>query len=1091
MKRLLIANRGEVAIRIARAAADLGIWSVAVYSQDDVRSLHRLRADESRELQGSGPAAYLDISQIVAVARETACDAVHPGYGFLSESAEFARQLRAAGLTFVGAPSEVLDLFGDKGAARRLAIQCGVSVPNGTLQDTGLEEALRVFDETRSGLMVKAVSGGGGRGMRRVDERAHLASAIEVCRSEAKLAFGNEAIYVEEFVTDARHVEVQVLADSSGAITVFGERECSLQRRQQKVIEVAPAPGLEPAVRDAMMEAASKLSRAAGLIGLGTFEFLMTYESGRAHWVFIECNPRLQVEHTVTEAVFGVDLVQAQLQVAAGASLEALGMQQERIGPPNGYAIELRINMEQIVGGEVRPVAGTLSVFEPPAGPGIRVDTFGYAGFAPSPRFDALLAKLVVHAPRANFRTALNRAQRALAEFTIDGIPTNQSLLHRLLAHPAVEQMAVTTNFIEQNMGSLPEVAAGRARQFEPVGLPPTGAGANPEEDPPQDDGSVAVRSPMAGSVLELDVGVGQRIGASDRVAVLEAMKMHSEIHAGAAGVVTRVLVKVGDVVAGNAALLWVAPAGALDTGEDSGTDVPRAISLEEVPPTIEEVWTQRAATLDEQRPVAVAKRHSSGRRTARENLADLCDEGSFVEFGSLAVASMRGFDPAELRAISPSDGIVAGLATINGATQRRSRCALLAFDSTVFAGTMGMVAKVKIERLARIAGEGQIPLVIFAEGGGARSGESDGEGANGSLETFLQLARVKGRAPLIGIVAGNCFAANAALLGLCDIIIATRAASIGMAGPAMIEGAGLGRFAPEEVGPAAMQSRNGVVTVVAEDEAEAVMTARRCVGYFQGPARAGESPDQRLLRHIVPANRLLAYDIRALLSTLADKDSVVEMRPEFGKAIVTAMVRIDGIPFGILANDPRHLGGAIDADAADKAAGFLQMCETFGFPLVTLCDTPGFMVGPDAEKQALVRHVMHMMAVGANLTVPHFTVVLRKCYGLGGLTMNLGSYTRPLFHVAWPSGEYGAMNAEGSVRISHKRELAEIEDPDERRQRQQELVQAIQDRGKALRAAARGAIDEIIDPVETRRWLLAGLLSVRPINGGDLDCPT
>jgi acetyl/propionyl-CoA carboxylase alpha subunit len=429
MKELLVANRGEIAIRIARAAHDLGIGCVAVYSADDARSLHMLRADEAIALNGTGPAAYLDMEQLIGAARQAGCDALHPGYEFLSESAAFARRVAAQGLIFVGPAPGVLDIFGDKGAARALATKCGVPVLHGTSGETTLQEARAVFDRCANGIMIKAIAGGGGRGIRKVTDGAELGGAMDVCRAEARAAFGIDGVYVDELITHARHIEVQVLADATGDVTVLGARECSLQRRHQKVVEIAPVPRLDAGIRAAMADAARSIAIAASLQGLGTFEFLVLGEGRAAGWLFLECNPRLQVEHTVTEAIFGLDLVQAQLQVAAGRSLAELGLQQSQIPPPNGYAIELRINMERAVGGGVQPASGTLTAFEPPSGPGIRVDTHGYPGFTPSPLFDSLLAKLVVHAARADFLVVLGRAARALSEFRIEGVPTNKALL--------------------------------------------------------------------------------------------------------------------------------------------------------------------------------------------------------------------------------------------------------------------------------------------------------------------------------------------------------------------------------------------------------------------------------------------------------------------------------------------------------------------------------------------------------------------------------------------------------------------------------------------------------------------------------------
>jgi acetyl-CoA carboxylase carboxyltransferase component len=337
-------------------------------------------------------------------------------------------------------------------------------------------------------------------------------------------------------------------------------------------------------------------------------------------------------------------------------------------------------------------------------------------------------------------------------------------------------------------------------------------------------------------------------------------------------------------------------------------------------------------------------------------------------------------------------------------------------------------------------------------------------------------MARLSGLVPTVGIVSGRCFAGNAALLGCCDVIIATDNATIGMAGPAMIEGGGLGSFKPEQVGPVSVQGPNGVIDVQVADEAEAVRVAKQYLSYFQGALNDWDCADQRELRHLIPENRLRVYDIRQVIDTLADRDSVLELRRQFAPGLITAFIRIEGQPFGLLANNPAHLGGAIDALAGDKAARFMQLCDAFDIPLLSLCDTPGFMVGPEAEKQATVRHVSRMFVAAASLSVPFFTVVLRKGYGLGAQAMAAGSFHSPLFTIAWPSAEFGAMGLEGAVRLGFAKELAAIEEPAARQQLFDKLVAKAYQNGKGINMASFLEIDAVIDPVETRAWLLRGL---------------
>jgi acetyl-CoA carboxylase carboxyltransferase component len=488
---------------------------------------------------------------------------------------------------------------------------------------------------------------------------------------------------------------------------------------------------------------------------------------------------------------------------------------------------------------------------------------------------------------------------------------------------------------------------------------------------------------------------------------------------------------------------------------------------------------------LDAARPDAVARRRATGQRTARENVTDLCDPGTFVEYGALALAAQRSRrSMEELLRMSPADGLITGIGAVNGRLfdDARSRCMVMAYDYTVLAGTQGAFNHKKKDRMLHLARRSRLPMVIFAEGGGGRPGDTDAPGVAGlDTMTFIDFARLSGLVPLVGIVSGRCFAGNAALLGCCDVIIATENANVGMGGPAMIEGGGLGVFKPEEVGPIAVQAPNGVVDVVVADEAAAVRAAKQYLAYFQGPLAAWTCADQRRLRQLVPENRLRVYDIRRVVEALADEGSVLELRPRFGTGIVTALVRIEGRPLGLIANNPMHLGGAIDADAADKAARFVQLCDAFDLPVVSLCDTPGFMVGPDAEKTALVRHVSRMFLAAGSITVPWFTVVLRKGYGLGAQAMAGGSFHAPDFIVAWPSGEFGGMGLEGAVRLGYRKELAALDDPAERKALFEKLVARAYQSGKAINMAAFLEIDDVIDPLDTRHWIVRGLRTASP----------
>ncbi len=1075
MKSVLIANRGEIAIRIARACADLGLRSVAVYARDDAASLHAARADEAIALEGSGVSAYLDGEDVIAAARRAGCDAIHPGYGFLSERADFARRVADCGLVFVGPSPEALALFGDKARARDLAGEVGVPVPPGRQPIRTAAEAEEFF-ATLAGaaMMVKAAAGGGGRGIRIVRARAEIAEAVERARSEAEKAFGDGALYVERLIEKARHIEVQVAGDASGALAHFYERECSVQRRHQKIVEIAPAPRLAPQVRARLCEAALALAGAARYRNLGTFEFLV--EGGAAaedRFFFIEANPRLQVEHTITEEALGVDLVQTQLRLAAGASLAALGFGAGAPAPRRS-AIQLRINCERIEpNGSVTPTGGIVSVFEPGAGPGVRVDSYAYAGYRTSAAYDSLIAKLVVHAP--DFELARRKAVHALDEFRLEGVDTNANFLRAVLTHPGFADGVATTGFVDAHARELAAAAEAPARKLF-FDAPAAGgpSGAHRHVDGPH--GTEPVVAPLLGTIVSIDVAVGETVRPGQTLAVLEAMKMEHLVVAEQGGVVRALAGEKGATLMAGEPILFVEPCDDVEQqAQESET-----VDLDFIRPDLAEMRARHAFGLDENRPDAVARRRKTNHRTARENVAQLTAGGSFNEYGALIIAARRGRDTVEnLIRTTSGDGVVSGVGTVNEQLfgPEKSRALIVAYDYMVLAGTQGHMNHKKQDRVFELAEQWRMPVVLFAEGGGGRPGDTDGVGLTGlDVPTFGTFAKLSGLVPVVGVVSGRCFAGNAALLGCCDVIIATRDSNIGMGGPAMIEGGGLGVYRPEEVGPVGVQAPNGVIDVLVEDEIEAVEAARRYLSYFQGAIADWSAADQRLLRRAIPENRLRVYDIRAVIETMCDADSVLELRRDFGVGMITALVRIEGKPFGLIANNSKHLGGAIDAEAADKAARFMQLCDAHGLPIVSLCDTPGFMVGPEAEKSALVRRVCRMFVVGAALTVPFFTVVLRKGYGLGAQSMARGGFHSSFFTVAWPTGEFGGMGLEGAVRLGYRKELEAIADLGERDRKFRELVDKMYEHGKALSIASVMEIDGVIDPVETRAWILKGL---------------
>jgi acetyl/propionyl-CoA carboxylase alpha subunit/acetyl-CoA carboxylase carboxyltransferase component len=1097
---LLVANRGEIAVRILRAAAEMGLATAAVYAEDEAASLHVRRADRSVGLAGTGPAAYLDIEQVVAAAVATGCDALHPGYGFLSERADFARACAQAGITFVGPRPEVLEVFGDKARARALAATAGVPLLAGTNGATTLAEASAFFEALGpgAGVMVKAVAGGGGRGMRAVHDPSELEAAFERCRSEATRAFGSDQLYLEQLMAPARHVEVQLVGDGTGAVSHLGERECSLQRRHQKLVEIAPAPGLAPALRERLLAAAVRLGEAVRCDNAVTVEFLVDASGGVA---FLEVNPRLQVEHTVTEEVTGVDLVKTQLRLAAGSTLDELGLRQDEVPRARGVAVQVRVNLETVAAdGSVRPTGGVLTAFEVPSGPGLRVDSFGYAGYTTSPRYDSLLAKVVAHTPGESLPDALAKVHRALREFRVEGVETNVAFLQRLISRPEVVAGQAGTTFVDEHAA---ELASGQddPRLHVSFASAPSGrAGASIDTSDPlavlhhgradrpstaaqgiaAPAGSAVVAAPLQGTVVSVLVAEGDAVHAGQPLLVMEAMKMEHVVTAATSGFVRRLDVAPGDTVVQDhpLAYLELADLGAADDVEEGSAD------LDAVRPDLAEALDRHRVGLDDARPDAVARRRATGQRTTRENVDDLCDPGSFVEYAPLVLAAQRRRRTLEdLIEKTPADGLVAGIGRVNGEQFEKADCIVMSYDYTVLAGTQGLQNHRKKDRLFELAERLRLPVVLFAEGGGGRPGDTDGTGVAGlDCMAFQLFGGLSGLVPLVGITSGRCFAGNAALLGCCDVVIATAGSNIGMGGPAMIEGGGLGIFRPDEVGPMEVQVPNGVVDLPVADEAEAVAVAKRYLSYFQGAVPEWSCADQRMLRAAIPENRLRVYDVRRVIETLADVGSVLELRRHFAPGMVTALVRVEGRPVGLIANNPTHLAGAIDGEGADKASRFMQLCDAFDVPLLFLCDTPGIMVGPEAEATGLVRRAARLFVTGASLTVPFFTIVLRKGYGLGAQAMAGGSFKAPLFTVAWPTGEFGGMGLEGAVKLGYRNELAALDDPSARKALFDEMVARMYEHGKAVSMASHFEIDDVIDPAESRRWITTALrASPRP----------
>ncbi len=590
---------------------------------------------------------------------------------------------------------------------------------------------------------------------------------------------------------------------------------------------------------------------------------------------------------------------------------------------------------------------------------------------------------------------------------------------------------------------------------------------------------AIRLVAPVHGAVIAIDVLPGQAVIAGQLLVLLESMKMEVPLEAPAAGTLRRILVALGDVVEQGSTLAeWVAD----EVPHHEAASVPAPVAAAAPARDRADLLALRERqqfTDDAARPEAIARRHASGLRSARENVADLFDDGTFSEYGALAVAAQRSRrKPDDLAANTPADGLITGTGAVDGLP-----CAVMAYDYTVLAGTQGVWNHAKADRLLELCARQKLPLVLFAEGGGGRPGDVDWHGIAGlDCTSFARLAALSGQVPLVGIVAGRCFAGNAALLGCCDVIIAVEGASIGMGGPAMIEGGGLGRVAADDVGPVQVQSENGVIDLRVPDEAAAVQVAQRWLGLLRGARVESAAPagaDVNTLRQALPANRNAIYDPRPILTTVADADTLIELRREFATGLVTALARIGGFAVAIAASHPRHLGGALDAPACDKLARFMQLADAHGLPLITFVDTPGFMVGPESEKTAMVRRAGRLFITAASLRVPVLSVCLRRAYGLGAMALTGGHFHAPLATCAWPSGEFGAMGIEGAVRLGYRKELDAAlvsGGADAHEALFVSLVARAIERGQALNMASHLEIDEVIDPADTRDWLLRHL---------------
>jgi acetyl/propionyl-CoA carboxylase alpha subunit/acetyl-CoA carboxylase carboxyltransferase component len=1094
LRRVLIANRGEIAIRIAKAADGLGIESVAIYPPADERSLHTRVTTTRHALAATADpiAAYLDVEAVVAAAIENGCDCVHPGYGFLAEHAGFAERCAAAGITFIGPRPETLALFGDKVAARSLAGSIGVPVLAGSADALAtIDEAARAADEIGYPVMLKAAAGGGGRGMRAVARPEDLAEAFERCRSEATTAFGNGDVFVERLLERPRHIEVQILADAHGHVVHLFDRDCSVQLRNQKVVEIAPAPAVADELRARILGDAVALAEAATYVNAGTVEFLVSPEMG-TH-AFIECNPRIQVEHTVTEQVTGIDLVEAQFRIAGGATLADLGLASQAAVHVRGYAVQARLTATG---------AGTLRAYQEPSGAGIRVDAAGYTGYAPPPQFDPLLAKVIATSPAADVAVAVDRARRAVAAFHLAGLPTNRAQLLGTLDPPAVRAGDARTTLLAE----APELVNGNGAVDAPLSAlggdgdgASTAAPARPAlaVGPDQE----AVRTPMGGTVVDVRVRVGDLVRPGDGLLVISAMKMEAVVTAPRAGAVVGLLdVRAGDELDCDTVVVVIAPA---EVGQEDGASWKREETwlpvLDDVA-ALQELANARLAPGSED--PGVVRQRSRGKLTCRERIALLLDDGSFREVGSLAGFTSYDAD-GRIAAFTPANhvggwGTVAGRMTV-----------VCADDFTSRGGHADGAIGAKSFYLDQLSLQMQIPSVRLLDGssgGGSvtamvpqqrQEGESAAKESTGAIEhgkprvsggggSFLpghlgstEYAEQLATVPVVNVLLGSVVGIGAAKAVLGHFSVMVRDISqLFVAGPPVVSHAMGYDITKEDLGGWQVHCRNGSVDNLAETEEEAVAMTKRFLSYlpssvYEAPpvVSTTDAPDRREeeLLTIIPRKRTTTFDVRRVIELLADRGSWFEIGALWGTDQVVGLARFDGHPVGVMASDSRHInGGALTADGCDKLIRHVDVCDLFHLPIINLIDNPGFTVGLEHEEAGTIRKGGEWMVAMAQAQVPMFSVLMRRSFGVAG--NNQATPTRhPNVRVTWPAADVGGIPPEGGIEAAYKRQLAEADDPVALRAELEARIESV--RGP-IGPLNRFQIEELIDPRETRRYI-------------------
>ncbi|MFT7129104.1 MAG: acetyl/propionyl-CoA carboxylase alpha subunit/acetyl-CoA carboxylase carboxyltransferase component [Gammaproteobacteria bacterium] len=1113
-KRVLISNRGEIAIRIAKSAAALGMSSVGIHAAVDSLSLHTRVTTENFEI-GSGDDsvdAYLDAESIIKIAKASGCDFIHPGYGFLSENAAFAQQCAFADIRFIGPSPEALALFGDKVRARNLAQSLGIPIILGSDEPLASAAAAEIIArDIGYPVMLKATAGGGGRGMRVVDSEEEMAVAFERCVSESQSAFGNGGVFIEKLLLNPRHIEIQILADSQGNVVHLHDRDCSVQLRNQKVVEVAPAQQLNPNLRDKIQGDAIKLVKAASYVNAGTVEFLYCPETNE--YYFIECNPRIQVEHTITEQITGIDIVEAQFRIAAGASLASLGLpDQQAVGLPRGIAVQLRV---------VAQSTGTIAAYKEPSGAGVRVDGCGYMGYTPPPQFDPLLAKLIcTSSSLSSFESAVDRTLHALKEFQISGLQTNLSQLHNILRHSQFRQGDARTSLLANN----PELSTIAYEHVagDPIALldqqaASISAGSTLTKDPLAKS-SAAVKSslpsleitedqqavvcPMDSSILEINVSRGDQVNSGDILMVVTAMKMETMITAPCSGIVSGLqTLAIGDVLASGQTVMVLTPSTVLTSGSSAVVNPGQTWGnmLDEVD-TLKKLAISRLGP-DSDDP-GVVRQLKRGKLTCRDRVFLLLDAGSFREVGS--VAGFASYDEmGEISAFTPANSI-GGWGNIDERT-----VIVCADDFTSRGGHADGAIAAKSSYLDRLSIEMKMPSIRMLDGssgGGSvaamvpeqkKEGESSAKESQGAIKagrprvaggggSFLpghlgssiyteQLATV----PVVNLLLGSVVGIGAAKAVLGHFSVMVRdVAQLFVAGPPVVSHAMGYDITKEELGGWHIHCTNGSVDNLAESEEEAVAMTQQFLSYLPSsvfevppllPADPNDPIDRREeeLYSLISRKRVTTFDVRKAIKLMADKDSFFEIGSLWGTDQVTGFVRFNGRPLGVIGSDSRHVnGGALTADGCDKLKRHLDVCDLFHIPILNLIDNPGFAVGLEHEMAGTIRKGGEWMVAFAQVSVPIFTVLMRRSFGVAGNNYATPKATASM-RVAWPAADTGGIPPEGGIEAAYKRQLAEAEDPEALRA---ELYERIESARGPVGPLNKFQIEEMIDPRDTRK---------------------